>query len=103
MRQRERENLIAALGESNWKVMGSGGAAELLGIKAYHLVLANEEDGAGASRALGLGRADSRFHGGEDPGTGMRRDRWQSHLTPLSAVLGVRTRMNIVFLLRRRP
>ncbi len=33
MQQRERDNLVAALEAAHWKVMGSGGAAELLGIK----------------------------------------------------------------------
>jgi transcriptional regulator with GAF, ATPase, and Fis domain len=33
MEQRERENLIAVLHAAGWKVMGSGGAAELLGVK----------------------------------------------------------------------
>jgi transcriptional regulator with GAF, ATPase, and Fis domain len=33
MRRRERQNIIAALRKSNWKVYGSGGAAERLGIK----------------------------------------------------------------------
>jgi transcriptional regulator with GAF, ATPase, and Fis domain len=33
MRQRERENLVAVLEASNWKVMGRDGAAELLGVK----------------------------------------------------------------------
>lgn len=33
MRRRERENIIAALQKSNWKVYGTDGAAELLGIK----------------------------------------------------------------------
>jgi len=33
MQQRERENLLAALEAADWKVMGSGGAAELLGLK----------------------------------------------------------------------
>ncbi len=33
MRQRERENLLTALQQANWKVMGPDGAAELLGIK----------------------------------------------------------------------
>ena len=32
-RQKERENLIAVLEQSDWKVMGRGGAAELLGVK----------------------------------------------------------------------
>ena len=33
MQQRERENLLAAVEAADWKVMGSGGAAELLGLK----------------------------------------------------------------------
>ena len=33
MRRRERENIIAALKMSKWKVYGRGGAAEMLGIK----------------------------------------------------------------------
>ena len=33
MRRRERQNIIAALRKSNWKVYGTDGAAELLGIK----------------------------------------------------------------------
>jgi len=33
MQQRARENLLAALEAADWKVMGSGGAAELLGLK----------------------------------------------------------------------
>lgn len=33
VRERERENLVAALEEARWKVMGAGGAAELLGVK----------------------------------------------------------------------
>ena len=33
MRRRERKNIIAALQKSNWKVYGTDGAAELLGIK----------------------------------------------------------------------
>jgi transcriptional regulator with GAF, ATPase, and Fis domain len=33
MRRRERQNIIAALKMSNWKIYGTGGAAELLGIK----------------------------------------------------------------------
>ena len=31
--QRERQNLLAALERTGWKIYGSGGAAELLGIK----------------------------------------------------------------------
>ena len=37
LRQRERDNLLAVLSESDWKVMGPGGAAELLGVKATTL------------------------------------------------------------------
>jgi transcriptional regulator with GAF, ATPase, and Fis domain len=33
MRRRERQNIIEALRKSNWKIYGSGGAAQLLGIK----------------------------------------------------------------------
>jgi transcriptional regulator with GAF, ATPase, and Fis domain len=33
MRRRERQNIIAALEKSNWKIYGEGGAAKLLGIK----------------------------------------------------------------------
>lgn len=33
MRRRERENIVAALNKSNWKIYGAGGAAHLLGIK----------------------------------------------------------------------
>jgi transcriptional regulator with GAF, ATPase, and Fis domain len=33
MKHRERQNIMAALKVSKWKVYGRGGAAELLGIK----------------------------------------------------------------------
>jgi transcriptional regulator with GAF, ATPase, and Fis domain len=33
MRRRERHNIIAAMKKSNWKIYGTGGAAQLLGIK----------------------------------------------------------------------
>jgi transcriptional regulator with GAF, ATPase, and Fis domain len=33
MRRRERDNLVAALQRTKWKISGDGGAAELLGIK----------------------------------------------------------------------
>jgi transcriptional regulator with GAF, ATPase, and Fis domain len=33
MRRRERQNIVAALKRSNWKIYGLGGAAQLLGIK----------------------------------------------------------------------
>ena len=32
-KQQEKENIIAALQQSEWRVSGKGGAAELLGIK----------------------------------------------------------------------
>lgn len=38
LRQRERENLLAALLKTNWKIRGPGGAAELLGVKATTLL-----------------------------------------------------------------
>jgi transcriptional regulator with GAF, ATPase, and Fis domain len=38
MRQRERENLLAALQRAGWKIKGAGGAAELLGIKPTTLL-----------------------------------------------------------------
>jgi len=38
LRQRERENITAALRASNWRVYGSGGAAERLGIKPTTLL-----------------------------------------------------------------
>jgi transcriptional regulator with GAF, ATPase, and Fis domain len=37
-RQRERDNVLAALNKTNWKIHGSGGAAELLGLKPTTLV-----------------------------------------------------------------
>ncbi len=37
MMQRERDNLLAALEAAGWKVMGAGGAAELLDVKATTL------------------------------------------------------------------
>ncbi len=33
MRRRERDNILAALGQSDWRVYGDDGAAELLGIR----------------------------------------------------------------------
>jgi len=38
MQQRERENLLAVLGKTNWKIKGADGAAELLGIKPTTLL-----------------------------------------------------------------
>ncbi|WP_342349479.1 sigma 54-interacting transcriptional regulator [uncultured Nitrospira sp.] len=38
MRRRERDNTLAALQESDWKIYGKGGAAERLGIKPTTLV-----------------------------------------------------------------
>ena len=37
IRQIERDNLLAALQKTNWRIYGEGGAAELLGIKATTL------------------------------------------------------------------
>ena len=37
-RQRERENVLAALNKTGWKVHGPGGAAELLGLKPTTLI-----------------------------------------------------------------
>jgi DNA-binding NtrC family response regulator len=37
-RQRERNNVLAALNKTNWKIHGSGGTAELLGLKPTTLV-----------------------------------------------------------------
>lgn len=33
MKHRERENILAALNQTNWQVHGPGGAAELLGLR----------------------------------------------------------------------
>jgi transcriptional regulator with GAF, ATPase, and Fis domain len=33
MRRRERENLLAALRQTSWRIYGPGGAADLLGVK----------------------------------------------------------------------
>jgi transcriptional regulator with GAF, ATPase, and Fis domain len=38
MRQRERENLLAILKKSGWKIKGADGAAELLGVKPTTLL-----------------------------------------------------------------
>ena len=38
MQRRDRENLLAALERCNWKVGGTGGAAELLGVKSTTLL-----------------------------------------------------------------
>jgi transcriptional regulator with GAF, ATPase, and Fis domain len=38
MQRRERENLLAALTKTNWKIRGADGAAELLGLKPTTLV-----------------------------------------------------------------
>ena len=38
LKLRERENVLAALNRTNWRVGGSGGAAELLGVKVPTLV-----------------------------------------------------------------
>jgi transcriptional regulator with GAF, ATPase, and Fis domain len=38
MRERERDNLLAVLEKSGWKIKGENGAAELLGIKPTTLI-----------------------------------------------------------------
>lgn len=38
MQRRERENLLAALRKTNWKIRGADGAAELLGLKPTTLI-----------------------------------------------------------------
>ena len=38
MQRSERENLLAALKKTNWKIRGADGAAELLGVKPTTLV-----------------------------------------------------------------
>jgi transcriptional regulator with GAF, ATPase, and Fis domain len=50
-RERERENLVAALRHARWKVYGRGGAAELLGLRPTTLV--------SRMKALGIERPDS--------------------------------------------
>ncbi|MBL8208560.1 MAG: sigma 54-interacting transcriptional regulator [Blastocatellia bacterium] len=37
LKQRERDNILAALAQTNWKIYGTDGAAELLGLKATTL------------------------------------------------------------------
>jgi transcriptional regulator with GAF, ATPase, and Fis domain len=37
LKRRERDNILAALEQTNWKIYGAGGAAELLGLKATTL------------------------------------------------------------------
>ena len=55
-KQEERENILAALRQTEWKVYGQHGAAALLGIKAVHAGLSNQENGADA-RGLAEGVA----------------------------------------------
>ncbi len=38
LRERERQNLLAALSKTHWKIHGAGGAAELLGVKPTTLI-----------------------------------------------------------------
>jgi transcriptional regulator with GAF, ATPase, and Fis domain len=37
-RQRERDNILAALNKTGWKIHGPGGTAELLGLKPSTLI-----------------------------------------------------------------
>ena len=50
MREFQKNNLLAALKQANWKVSGSGGAAELLGVKPTTL--------ADRIRTFGVRRSD---------------------------------------------
>ncbi len=59
MRRLERENILAALKQSSWRIYGSDGAAELLGVKPTTL----------ASRVKKMGLARSREHQGLEPRT----------------------------------
>jgi transcriptional regulator with GAF, ATPase, and Fis domain len=38
LRQRERDNVLAALNKTAWKIHGPGGTAELLGLKPTTLI-----------------------------------------------------------------
>lgn len=38
LRERDRQNLLAALAKSNWRIHGAGGAADLLGLKPTTLI-----------------------------------------------------------------
>src|SRR5262249_2945120 len=49
MRRRERENLLAILEKTQWKIKGVDGAAELLGGESRHFVLAHKKDGLQAT------------------------------------------------------
>lgn len=53
-RARERENVLAALKKTGWKISGRGGAAELLGVKASTL--------ASRIKKLSLARDVRRHH-----------------------------------------
>jgi len=50
MREFQKNNLLAALEQTNWKVSGQGGAAELLGVKPTTL--------ADRIRTFGVRRGD---------------------------------------------
>jgi transcriptional regulator with GAF, ATPase, and Fis domain len=52
IRQLERDNLLAALNHTKWKIYGAGGAAELLGLKPTTI--------ASRIERLGLERPTSR-------------------------------------------
>ena len=55
MRSYERENLVAVLESTGWKIKGADGAAELLGVKATTLLEAHQADGiekAGPAQSL---------------------------------------------------
>ncbi len=50
MRRLERENILAALKQSSWRIYGPSGAAELLGVKPTTL--------ASRVKKMGLARGD---------------------------------------------
>ncbi len=56
-RRRERDNILAALRKTNWRIYGSGGAAELLGVKATTL--------SSRIRKLGLKKPGSQASSGQ--------------------------------------
>jgi transcriptional regulator with GAF, ATPase, and Fis domain len=58
MRTLERDNLIAALKQTRWKVSGTGGAAELLGVNPATL--------ASRLRAFGISRSNREHFVGDD-------------------------------------
>jgi transcriptional regulator with GAF, ATPase, and Fis domain len=54
MRQLERENLVRALTQTNWKLSGAGGAAELLGLHPNTLSSRMKSLGIERPRSTGI-------------------------------------------------